>query len=63
MRNSTIAMLGYSKRQYRGCWLPPLDECRRRWETHLGRKVEWPDSVTNWGIDAPPSAQVDDFPF
>jgi Family of unknown function (DUF5906) len=54
---------GSFRRQYRGFWLPPLDECRRRWETHLGRDAQWPDAVTSWGIDAPPSAQVDDFPF
>ena len=53
---------GHSKRQYRGFWLPPLDECRRRWEAHLGRAVQWPDAVTSWGIDAPPS-QFDDGPF
>jgi len=33
---------GSARRQYRGFWLPPLDECRRRWESHQGHPVQWP---------------------
>jgi hypothetical protein len=36
---------GIARRQYRGFWLPPLDECRRRWEGHLGRPVLWPNAI------------------
>lgn len=43
---------GRDRRQYRGFWLPPLDECRRRWEAHLGRKIEWPKDVTSWAVEA-----------
>jgi hypothetical protein len=53
---------GLSKRQYRGFWLPTLDECRRRWEAHLGRPVQWPEAVTSWEIDAP-APEFDRGPF
>jgi hypothetical protein len=39
---------GAARRQYRGFWLPPLPECRRRWEVHFGRIVAWPEAVASW---------------
>lgn len=39
---------GSARRQYRGVWLPALDECRRRWERHMGRSAQWPEGVTSW---------------
>lgn len=56
---------GHARRQWRGFWLPPLGECRRRWETHLGRTVEWPEDVATWGLEArPPKPEPeDDLPF
>lgn len=51
---------GSGRRQYRGFWLPPLEECRRRWENHLGRPVQWPN-VISWSDALPP--QVDEAPF
>jgi hypothetical protein len=39
---------GDARRQYRGFWLPPLPECRRRWEAHFGRTVVWPEAVASW---------------
>lgn len=57
-------MLGFGRdrRQHRGAWLPPLDECRRRWEQHLCRTVQWPYDVTSWAIDENP-ADEQDMPF
>lgn len=54
---------GHARRQWRGYWLPPLDECRRRWEAHLGRKVEWPAGIATWGFEAQPPEPDDDLPF
>ncbi|MFO1209590.1 MAG: DUF5906 domain-containing protein [Amaricoccus sp.] len=42
---------GYDRRQFRGFWVPPLVECRRRWEAHLGRPVKWPSGVTSWAVE------------
>jgi hypothetical protein len=53
---------GSMRRQYRGFWLPPLDECRRRWQAHLGREVQWPDGVTSWEIN-PLGPNSEDGPF
>jgi hypothetical protein len=42
---------GRDRRQFRGFWLAPLEECRRRWEAHLRRKVRWPSGVTTWAVE------------
>ena len=31
-----------------GTWLPGLPECRKRWEAHLGRAIDWPADVDSW---------------
>ncbi len=45
---------GRDRRQFRGFWLPPLEECRRRWEASLGRSVEWPSDTPTWAVDMVP---------
>ncbi|MBV1929697.1 MAG: hypothetical protein KUG81_09340 [Gammaproteobacteria bacterium] len=42
---------GYNRKQYRGFWLPTLDVCRKRWEAHLQREIEWPDDVKSWAVE------------
>lgn len=54
---------GHVAQRSRGYWLPPLDECRRRWEAHLGRTVGWPEDVATWGVDERWSEPSDDLPF
>ncbi|MBR1247526.1 hypothetical protein JQ609_11330 [Bradyrhizobium sp. AUGA SZCCT0169] len=39
---------GSARRQARGFWLPPLDVCRKRWEAHFGRTVQWPEVIASW---------------
>jgi hypothetical protein len=51
---------GFARRQYRGFWLPQLDECRRRWESYLGRPVQWPDAI-GWTDGV--SSHAEDVPF
>ncbi|CAN7219029.1 primase-helicase family protein [Mesorhizobium sp. LjNodule214] len=51
---------GALRRQYRGYWLPALPECRKRWEAHLGRTVEWPADVDSW---QPLPAETSQVPF
>jgi hypothetical protein len=46
--------VGSARRQHRGFWLPPLAECRRRWEAHLRRSVEWPADVPTWALEERP---------
>jgi hypothetical protein len=46
--------VGSARRQHRGFWLPTLTECRRRWEEHLRRSVEWPADVSTWALSEPP---------
>ena len=46
--------------QYRGYWLPDLATARSRWETHLGRTVEWPENITDWGDE---QGEVREEPF
>jgi prophage regulatory protein len=53
---------GLNRRQHRGFWLPPLEECRRRWEKYVGRPVAWPDTTTSW-TDASPLEDSVDAPF
>jgi hypothetical protein len=53
---------GFNRRQHRGFWLPPLEECRRRWEKYVGRPVAWPDTATSW-TDASPLEDSVDAPF
>ena len=50
----------HSRKQYRGFWLPSLALARQNWETHLGRKVIWPNDVTTWGME---TVEVDHSPF
>ena len=38
--------------QRRGYSLPSLELCRQRWEQHLGRSVDWPVNVHDWGLGA-----------
>lgn len=54
---------GNDRRQHRGKWLPPLAECRARWEAHLGRPVAWPGDVTGWALEPSRYADDDDTPF
>ena len=54
---------GHAAQRPRGFWLPPLDECRRRWEGHLGRTIEWPDDVATWGVDERWREPDEDLPF
>ena len=48
---------GQNRRQYRGFWLPPLEECRRRWERYLERSVAWPEEVQTWALEAAPTPE------
>ncbi|MFN3552473.1 MAG: primase-helicase family protein [Novosphingobium meiothermophilum] len=54
---------GAARRDYRGFWLPPLDECRRRWEASLCREVEWPADVATWGLETRQRDPGDGVPF
>jgi Family of unknown function (DUF5906) len=54
---------GHAKRQYRGFWLPPLDDCRRRWEAYLGRSVPWPADVTSWALEDWSPQPEEEMPF
>ncbi|MBS0254013.1 MAG: hypothetical protein JSS36_02085 [Proteobacteria bacterium] len=54
---------GAARKDYRGFWLPPLDECRKRWEMFLGREVGWPADVASWGIEPQQPRHMDDLPF
>lgn len=50
---------GGARVQRRGYVLPPLAECRRLWEAHLGREVRWTNDDTDWAL----VPEQDDIPF
>lgn len=49
---------GNHNHQYRGYWVPALDVCRQRWETYLGRTIDWPEHITSWELKELDNQQV-----